>query len=100
MELPVLNNTTGQEIPWTPALFHAMKDSRVLCTLCPHACLLPEGGLGVCRVRRRNGKGLETATYSTSVLHWDAIERKPLYHYRPGFETLTIAAPGCSLACG
>jgi pyruvate formate lyase activating enzyme len=50
-------------------------------------------------VRRRAGDLLETATYATTVRHWGTVERKPLYHFRPGLKTLTLAAPGCSFAC-
>jgi pyruvate formate lyase activating enzyme len=50
-------------------------------------------------VRRRNGSHLETATFATSVRHWDSVERKPFYHYRPGRKVLTLAAPGCSFTC-
>ncbi|GIH11059.1 AmmeMemoRadiSam system radical SAM enzyme [Rhizocola hellebori] len=51
-------------------------------------------------MRRRNGAALETATFATAVQHIDAVERKPLYHWRPGSRLLTLAAPGCSLRCG
>jgi pyruvate formate lyase activating enzyme len=42
---------------------------------------------------------METATFATSVLHLHPVERKPLYHYRPGSRVLTVAAPGCTFAC-
>lgn len=84
---------------WTPALFSRPDGDRVLCTLCPHACRLADGDTGACRVRRRTGAGLETATFATTTRHLDPIERKPLYHFRPGTAALTLAAPGCSFAC-
>lgn len=43
---------------------------------------------------------METATFATSVWHLDNIERKPLYHFRPGSRALTLASPGCSFRCG
>jgi pyruvate formate lyase activating enzyme len=67
--------------------------------LCPHACRLADDQVGACRVRRRRGERMETATFATSVEHLDAVERKPFYHYRPGTLALTLAAPGCSFAC-
>jgi pyruvate formate lyase activating enzyme len=33
------------------------------------------------------------------VVQLDAIERKPLYHVRPGSRILTVAAPGCTFRC-
>lgn len=84
---------------WSPAEFHQPAGADVLCTLCPHGCRLAEGAVGACRVRRRRGAGLETATFATVTRHLDAIERKPLYHFRPGSRALTLAAPGCSFTC-
>jgi len=69
------------------------------CGLCPHKCVLRPGSLGACRVRRGGVVGMETATYATSVLHQDAVERKPFYHYRPGTIAVSLAAPGCSFRC-
>ncbi|WP_295434549.1 hypothetical protein [uncultured Thiodictyon sp.] len=84
---------------WQPAEFFRAAGETLVCTLCPRACALADGDLGWCRVRRRRGGRLETATFATSLWHWDAVERKPLYHYRPGSEVLTLAAPGCTLRC-
>jgi pyruvate formate lyase activating enzyme len=61
--------------------------------------VLADGAVGACRVRRRAGSHLETATFATTVRHLDAVERKPLYHFRPGTQVLTLAAPGCSFTC-
>jgi pyruvate formate lyase activating enzyme len=84
---------------WSPAEFHQPAGADVLCTLCPHGCRLADGAIGACRVRRRRGEGLETATFASATWHLDAIERKPFYHFLPGTRALTLAAPGCSFAC-
>jgi len=42
---------------------------------------------------------LETSTFASSVFHVDTVEKKPLFHYRPGTAALTLAAPGCSFRC-
>jgi pyruvate formate lyase activating enzyme len=84
---------------WAPADFYHADGAALRCTLCPHACALADGETGACRVRRRAGGRLETATFATAVRHLDAVERKPLYHYRPGSRALTLAAPGCSFTC-
>jgi pyruvate formate lyase activating enzyme len=57
------------------------------------------GQTGWCHVRRRTGDSMETATFASSVRHFDAVERKPLYHFRPGTRILTLAAPGCTFRC-
>lgn len=85
---------------WTPAtLYRPAGGDRLRCELCPFACELADGETGRCNVRRRRGDRLETATFATSVVHADAVERKPLYHYRPGTMTRTLAAPGCTFRC-
>jgi len=70
-----------------------------VCNLCPHRCAMRDGEVGLCRVRRRVGDGMQTATFASSVRHLDPIERKPLYHFRPGSIALTLAAPGCTFFC-
>ncbi len=85
---------------WVPAILYRNDRERIECTLCPHRCRLSDGQVGLCRVRRRRGDVLETATFSgIAVSHEDPIERKPLYHFRPGTTALTIAAPGCTFFC-
>ena len=84
---------------WAPADFYVRDGHRLRCTLCPHACELDDGDVGFCQVRRRIGERMETATQATSVRHLSPVERKPLYHFRPGIQVLTIASPGCSFTC-
>lgn len=85
---------------WRPALLGTAHGAgRVRCDLCPHGCDLHDGQTGSCRVRRNRGGVLETATFASAVAHIDAIERKPLYHVRPGSRVLTTAAPGCTFQC-
>lgn len=78
-----------------------MTERGTRCGLCPHGCVLDPGQAGVCKVRRGapSGDGVETATFASAVRHVDAVERKPLFHYRPGAPTVTLAAPGCSFRC-
>lgn len=85
---------------WRDALLgEPARNGRVRCTLCPFRCVLADGQAGVCRVRRNDGGTLQTATYTASVAHLTAVERKPLYHVRPGASVLTVAGPGCSFRC-
>jgi pyruvate formate lyase activating enzyme len=88
-------------VRWVPGLLGEVTPRGTRCGLCPHHCVLDPGQVGACQVRRgAAGGGLETATFgSSSVVHVDQVERKPLYHYRPGTPTVTLAAPGCSFRC-
>lgn len=88
------------QVKWIPAVLGELTPRGTSCHLCPHQCTLGPGQVGVCKVRRgAPGGGLETATFASSVLHIDAVERKPFFHYRPGTPTVTLAAPGCSFRC-
>lgn len=84
---------------WQPGVLYDVAETRLRCTLCPVRCALDDGQVGACKVRRRTGTIIETATFATSVQHVDAVERKPLYHYRPGLRAVTLAAPGCTFRC-
>lgn len=85
---------------WQTAQFFQINKDSITCTLCPHLCELKHHHqLGQCHVRRKTDKYLETAAFATSLQHLDAIERKPLYHYKPSSKVLTLASPGCSFRC-
>jgi pyruvate formate lyase activating enzyme len=84
---------------WVPAVLYEWDGDHLRCTLCPFRCRLANMRVGACHVRRRNGDRLETRTFATTVSHYDAVERKPLYHFRPGATVLTLAAPGCTFRC-
>ncbi len=74
--------------------------TEVHCELCPRECLIPEGGAGDCRVRVNLGGKLRATTYGRpSAIHIDPMEKKPLYHFRPGTPVLSIATAGCNLHC-
>lgn len=78
----------------------ALEDKKVRCELCFHACVLDEGQPGFCLARRNVDGRLLAETYGELVaVHMDPIEKKPLYHFHPGEDVLSIAANGCNLAC-
>lgn len=72
----------------------------VRCELCPHRCLIAEGKRGICRVRENRGGTLLALTYGkVSSVHEDPIEKKPLFHFRPGAHILSIGSIGCNFHC-
>jgi pyruvate formate lyase activating enzyme len=83
------------------ALFYdKLEDGKVRCFLCPHNCIISEGKLGICGVRRNTGGVLYAETYEkVSAVHFDPIEKKPLYHFLPGRIILSIGSAGCNLSC-
>ena len=72
----------------------------VNCRLCPHLCAIPSGVFGVCGVRgNKNGKGLLPFYGHVTAIAIDPIEKKPLFHYRPGSMILSAGFCGCNLRC-
>lgn len=76
------------------------QDENVRCRLCPHQCLIPEGHIGICRVRiNKKGKLYSLVYGHVSGLHVDPVEKKPLYHFFPGGQILSVGTKGCTLHC-
>ena len=77
-----------------------LPDRKVLCTLCPHDCRIPDGGRGACAVRYNLGGKLYTLVYDKVVSrNLEPIEKKPLFHFYPGSLAYSIATVGCNLRC-
>ncbi len=73
---------------------------KVTCRLCPHECLIPESGFGICQVRQNRKGILYSENYGmVAALHSDPIEKKPLYHFFPGRNILSAGTLGCNLRC-
>lgn len=71
------------------------------CLLCPQDCHIPDGRLGLCRVRLNESGRLYTLNYGrVSSLGLDPIEKKPLFRFHPGSYILSLGTLGCNLACG
>jgi pyruvate formate lyase activating enzyme len=72
----------------------------VHCLLCPHGCVMREGARGRCHVRMCHEGELAATGYGVvSSVHVDPVEKKPLYHYRPGSQVLSVGGWGCNLRC-
>ena len=77
-----------------------LKDGAVECQLCPHHCRIVNGKTGVCRSRRNEDGVLVSEVYGKPCsLAIDPIEKKPLYHFHPGTQCLSIACTGCNFRC-
>ncbi len=83
------------------ALFYEEKEKKkVKCHLCPHLCLLRSGERGKCDVRMNLDGKLIAENYGLcSAVQIDPIEKKPLYHFCPGSQILSIGSIGCNLKC-
>jgi len=68
--------------------------------LCAHRCLIPEGKIGRCAVRKNIAGILYSLNYDKVVsANPDPIEKKPLFHFRPGSSSFSIATMGCNFRC-
>lgn len=83
------------------ALFYSKNtNGQVECELCPWNCILPDGQTGICRVRTNHGGVLITDVYNkVAALGSDPIEKKPLYHFYPRKNILSVGEVGCNLQC-
>lgn len=83
-----------------PARHWVVERGKARCRLCPHHCLIPEGGSGRCLGRENIGGKLFATNYGEVIsAAMDPVEKKPLYHFLPGAEVLSVATWGCNLAC-
>jgi len=70
------------------------------CLLCPHGCVLSPGKKGLCRVRENDGETIKLLTYGViSGYASDPVEKKPLYHFFPGKNILSVGSYGCNMRC-
>jgi len=82
------------------AMWYEIRGKMVHCRLCPHECILGENDRGFCRTRVVKNMKLHTIAYGNPCsVHLDPIEKKPLYHFLPGQQIVSIATGGCNLRC-
>lgn len=80
--------------------YEMLENGCCRCGLCPHRCLIAEGGVGQCRVRRNFGGKLLSDSYGrVAAMQIDPIEKKPLAQFMPGTTTFSIGTLGCNLSC-
>lgn len=80
--------------------YEPRSDGKVQCLACNHACTIAPGHTGVCNVRQNRDGKLFSLVYDRVVAaNVDPIEKKPIFHFKPGSKTFSIAAPGCNFNC-
>ena len=81
-------------------LYETLPDKHVRCELCNHHCDMGDGATGICGVRRNINGVLLSLSYShLASWHVDPIEKKTLFHYRPGSTSFSMATVGCNFRC-
>jgi pyruvate formate lyase activating enzyme len=80
--------------------YEKMGSQVVRCFLCPHRCVIQPGRRGLCRIRFNSGGTLIAESFGLySAIHFDPVEKKPLYHFYPGSEILSLGSVGCNMRC-
>jgi len=92
----VLSSRTGAA---APELVRDLGDGRLRCLACGHRCPIPEGALGVCKVRFQKDGILHVPRGYVGALQCDPVEKKPFYHAMPGSLALSFGMLGCDLHC-
>ena len=81
-------------------LFNKLKNNVVKCFACKHYCIIPEGKTGICSIRGNEGGELYLYTHSMpSAVAIDPVEKKPLFHFKPGSKVFSIGTFGCNFRC-
>jgi len=81
-------------------LWEAAEGEKVCCALCSWRCVIDDGKLGRCHVRKNIGGRLYSLNYDkVCAANIDPIEKKPLFHFQPGSRSYSIAAGGCNFRC-
>jgi pyruvate formate lyase activating enzyme len=75
-------------------------NNYIECLICPFKCKIRPGKTGICGVRKNAGEKIELLTYGIiSGISLDPVEKKPLYHFFPGNNILSIGSYGCNMRC-
>jgi pyruvate formate lyase activating enzyme len=73
---------------------------KVKCVLCPRNCVIADGQTGFCMARKNvNGKLYAMFYRKPCSVAVDPVEKKPLFHFAPGSQCVSIATFGCNLGC-
>ena len=98
--MPTLRTILDQHVREAePCLVEDLGNNRLRCYSCGHACPIPEGQAGVCKVRFNRGGRLFVPWGYTAGMQCDPIEKKPFFHAHPGALAYSFGMLGCDLHC-
>ena len=97
--MATLKDTLARETGYGE-LYDRLPDGRLRCYACGHCCPLPEGAVGVCKVRFNEGGRLRVPWGYVGGVQCDPIEKKPFFHAYPGALAYSFGMLGCDLHCG
>jgi len=81
-------------------LYEKLPDSKVRCDTCQWQCIIGPGKYGACQARKNVNGSLQVLNYAkVSSINADPIEKKPLFHFFPGTQVLSLGSLGCNFHC-
>jgi pyruvate formate lyase activating enzyme len=80
-------------------LYEELDGRRVRCVACGHRCPIPDGAMGVCKVRFNRAGTLRVPFGYVAGTQCDPVEKKPFFHVRPGALAYSFGMLGCDLHC-
>lgn len=80
-------------------LYEPIDRNRIRCYACGHACPIPDGAAGVCKVRFNRGGRLMVPWGYVGGVQCDPVEKKPFFHAYPGALAYSFGMLGCDLHC-
>jgi len=89
----------ARTVPAAPELVEPIARDRIRCLACGHACPIPDGAAGVCKVRFNRGGTLHVPFGYVGGVQCDPIEKKPFFHAYPGALAYSFGMLGCDLHC-
>jgi len=91
---------SGRTHEAAPELVEPIDRGRIRCHACGHRCPIPDGAVGVCKVRFNDGGHLRVPWGYVAGIQCDPVEKKPFFHAYPGALAYSFGMLGCDLHCG
>jgi len=81
-------------------LYEKLSNNKVQCNVCQRRCVINENERGYCRTRLNHQGKLHSLIFArVSTIMVSPIEKKPVYHFFPGSEWLSLGSFGCNFRC-
>jgi pyruvate formate lyase activating enzyme len=81
-------------------LYKKMDKNKVQCGLCPRQCIIGDGKVGFCKVRKNIDGVLYAQSYGKAThVTVEKIETEAVFNYQPGADILALGNFGCNLDC-
>jgi pyruvate formate lyase activating enzyme len=89
-----------EQVLESAVLWDKKRGDKVACKLCNWRCVIADGKVGHCAVRKNVGGVLYSLNYhKVCAANADPIEKKPLFHFLPSTSSYSISTPGCNFRC-